>query len=107
MGIILPYWGRVRQGGKACQQGVVTVHLLTNTTIYRILYRMKVTAIIADDLVNNVKAYTRSSTVTEAITIALKDWVDIFNIRELNKKIIQNPISIDSGNQIREVNRSI
>ena len=68
---------------------------------------MKVTAIIADDLVNNVKAYTRSSTVTEAITIALKDWVDIFNIRELNKKIIQNPISIDSGNQIREVNRSI
>ena len=42
-------------------------HLLTNTIIYRIYYRMKVTAIIADDLVNNVKAYTRSSTVTEAI----------------------------------------
>jgi hypothetical protein len=68
---------------------------------------MKVTAIIADDLVNNVKAYTRSSTITEAITIALKDWVDIFNIRELNKKIIQNPICIDNGNQIREINRSI
>jgi len=86
---------------------VVTVHLLTNTIIYRIYYRMKVTAIIADDLVNNVKAYTRSSTVTEAITIALKDWVDIFNIRELNKKIIQNPICIDNGHQIREINRSI
>jgi len=86
-----------------CQRGVVTVHLLTNTT----MYRMKVTAIIADDLVNNVKTYTRSSTVTEAITIALKDWVDIFNIRELNKKIIQNPISIDNGHQIREINRSI
>jgi len=68
---------------------------------------MKVTAIIADDLVNNVKAYTRSSTVTEAITIALKDWVDIFNIKELNKKIIQNPICIDNGNRIREINRSI
>jgi hypothetical protein len=68
---------------------------------------MKVTAIIADDLVNNVKAYTRSSTVTEAITIALKDWVDIFNIRELNKKIIQTPIFINNGCQIREVNRSI
>jgi hypothetical protein len=67
---------------------------------------MKVTAIIADDLVNNVKAYTRSSTVTEAITIALKNWVDIFNIKELNKKIIQNPICIDNGNQIREINRS-
>jgi hypothetical protein len=32
---------------------------------------MKVTAIIADDLVNNVKAYTQSSTVIEAVTIAL------------------------------------
>jgi hypothetical protein len=68
---------------------------------------MKVTTIIADDLVNDVKAYTRSSTVTEAITIALKDWLDIHNIRELNKKISQNPIYIDNGQQIREINRSI
>jgi hypothetical protein len=67
---------------------------------------MKVTAIIADDLVNNVKAYTRSSTITEAITIALKDWVDIHNIKELNEKITQNPICIDNGQQIREINRS-
>jgi len=71
------------------------------------MYRMKVTAIIADDLVNNVKAYTRSSTVTEAITIALKDWLDLYNIKELNKKISQNPIQIDNYRQIREVNRSI
>jgi hypothetical protein len=44
---------------------------------------MKVTAIIADDLVNNVKAYTRSSTVTEAITIALQDWLDVHAITEM------------------------
>jgi hypothetical protein len=67
---------------------------------------MKVTAIIADDLVNDVKAYTKSSTVTEAITIALKDWVELYNIKELNKKISKNPISIDDGHQIRELNRS-
>jgi len=67
---------------------------------------MKVTAIISDDLVNNVKAYTRSSTVTEAITIALKDWLDLYNIKELNKKISQDPIHIDNGQQIRETNRS-
>jgi hypothetical protein len=66
---------------------------------------MKVTAIIADDLVNSVKAYTRSSTITEAITIALKDWVDIYQIKELNKKIAQNPIYIDDGQQIRGKNR--
>jgi hypothetical protein len=78
---------------------------LTNTKVYRIVYLMKVTAIIADDLVNNVKTYSRSSTVTETITIALKDWLDIYNIKELNKKISQNPIHIDNYQKIREMNR--
>jgi predicted methyltransferase MtxX (methanogen marker protein 4) len=68
---------------------------------------MKVTAVIADDLVNNVKAYTRSSTVTEAITIALKDWLDMHNVKELNKQIAQNPLCIDNGRQIREINRTV
>jgi hypothetical protein len=68
---------------------------------------MKVTAIIADDLVNDVKTYTRASTITEAITIVLKDWLDIYNIKELNKKISKNPIFIDNGQQIREINRLI
>ena len=67
---------------------------------------MKVTAIIPDDLVNTVKEYTQSSTITEAITIALKDWVDIHNIKELNKKIAQNPIYINNGQQIRKINRT-
>ncbi len=70
------------------------------------LYRMKVTAIIADDLINDIKAYTQSSTVTEAITIVLKDWVDIYNIKELNKEIGKNPIIIKNGQQIREINRA-
>ena len=68
---------------------------------------MKVTAIIADELVYNVKAYTRSSTVTEAITIALKDWLDIYNIKELNKQIKQNPIDIKNSKQIRDINRTL
>ena len=58
-------------------------------------------------MVNNVKAYTRSSTVTEAITIALKDWVDIYNIKELNKKIKKNPIEIKNAQNIREINRNL
>ena len=66
---------------------------------------MKVTAIISDDLINNVKAYTRSSTVTEAITIALKDWLDIYNIKELNNRISRSPINIKNGQKIRDTNR--
>ena len=68
-------------------------------------YRMKVTAIIADDLVNNVMTYTRSRTVTGAITIALKDWLDIYNIKELNKEVASNPILIKNGHKIRKINR--
>jgi hypothetical protein len=66
---------------------------------------MKVTAIIADDLINDVKAYTQSSTVTEAITIALKDWIDIYNIKELNRKIAQKPIFLKDGQKTRKINR--
>ena len=68
---------------------------------------MKVTAIIDDKLVNDVKVYTRSSTITEAITIALKDWLDMYNIKELNKKISKKPIFINDGQKIRKTNRSI
>ena len=75
--------------------------LFTDTTKYHIMYRIKVTAIIADDLVNTVKEYTQSSTVTEAITIVLKDWIDLYNIKELNRQIEQNPISIKNGQKMR------
>ena len=67
---------------------------------------MKVTAIIDDDLVNNVKFYTQSSTITEAITIALKDWLDLYTLKELNKNISKNPIFIENGQEIREINRT-
>ena len=85
----------------------ILIKALINTIIYRIVYRMKVTAIIDDDLVNNVKVLTQSSTVTEAITIALKDWLDLYNIKELNKNISNNPIYLENGQKIREMNRSI
>ena len=67
---------------------------------------MKVTAILADELISNVKAYTRSSTITEGITIALKEWVDLYNIKELNRQVKQNPIIIKHGQTIRKINRS-
>jgi hypothetical protein len=66
---------------------------------------MKVTAIIEDTLVNDVKEFTHSSTVTEAITIALRDWIDIYHIKELNKEISKKPIVIESGDKIRDANR--
>ncbi|MDR2433648.1 MAG: hypothetical protein LBD47_03670 [Treponema sp.] len=66
---------------------------------------MKVTAILADDLVNDVKAYTRRSTVTETLAVVLKEWIDLYNIRKLNRETAQSPIVIDNGQNIREINR--
>jgi hypothetical protein len=68
---------------------------------------MKVTAIIADELIQDVKEYTHGSNITEAITIALKDWVDIYNIKELNKKVANEPIIINCGDKIRKINRKL
>jgi hypothetical protein len=68
---------------------------------------MKVTAIIEDTLLNNVKEFTHSSTVTEAITIALKDWIDIYSIKELNKQVSNKPIHINTGEKIRQINRKL
>jgi len=79
----------------------------TNTIMRRIVYRMKVTAMIPDELINTVKEYTQNATITEAITIVLKDWIDIHNTKELNKKIAQNPVFVDNGQQIRETNWAI
>lgn len=67
---------------------------------------MKVTAIISDELINEVKRYSNSSTTTEAITIALKDWLDIHHIKELNARISKKPFNFDySAGEIRELNR--
>jgi hypothetical protein len=68
---------------------------------------MKITAMIDDTLVNNVKEFTHSSTITEAITIALKDWMDIYSIKELNNQISKNPIIIENGHKIRQINRKL
>jgi hypothetical protein len=59
---------------------IIFSKVLIDMIIHLTLNRMKVTAIIADDLINGVKMYTQSST-TEAITIALKDWIDMHKLK--------------------------
>jgi hypothetical protein len=96
--------GKEKHGGLG--NGVPPV-TLTNEIPCCIVYPMEVTAIIADELINEVKLYTRSATATEAITIALKDWINSYNIKELNKKISQRPVVINDAQKIRETNRLI
>jgi len=83
-------------------------YLLTYTLCFRIIYRMKVTALIPDNIINEVKNLSGGKNITESITIALTDWLKIQKIKRLNSKINSTPLMFKdnfSSNKVRELNR--
>ena len=69
---------------------------------------MKVTAIIEDDLVNEVINLSHGKNITESLTIALKEWTDLQHISSLNKKVRLKPLQFQDGftaEKIRKLNR--
>jgi len=70
---------------------------------------MKVTAIIPDKLVDEVKEFTRGKNITQSLITALQEWVELRHIKELNRSIAQEPLEFQegfSGRSIREINRT-
>ena len=70
---------------------------------------MKVTALIPDDLIIEIKQYTGGKNLTESLIAALKEWVSIRKIKELNKKVKKRPLQfIDdfSADNLRSINRN-
>jgi len=53
---------------------------------------MKVTAIIPDELIAEVRKYTKGKNITESLTIALKAWLSSEKMKELNNKIEDSPL---------------
>jgi hypothetical protein len=83
---------------------------LRYTIIYRILYRMKVTAIIPDSLIREIQQQSGGKNITESITIALKEWRNIKRLKTLNRIIEKKPLALKSAKsylRIREVNRKV
>lgn len=69
---------------------------------------MKVTAIISDELIQEVKKLSRGKNITEAITIALKEWTALNRIKELNRTIKEEPLEFDTefcAERIRDSSR--
>lgn len=69
---------------------------------------MKVTAIISDDLIEEVKKHSRGRNLTESLTIALKEWLAAKKIKDLNNMIKESPLEFNpdlSANKIRDINR--
>ncbi len=81
---------------------------LTYKIFHRILYRMKVTAIIKDNLISEVRKLAKGKNLTESLTIALKEWVALKHIKELNSIVNEHPFEFRSdlsASGIRDLNR--
>ena len=69
---------------------------------------MKVTAIIPKDLIEEVKKYSKGKNITDSLKIALREWLEIKRITELNESIAKKPLKFADGisaEKIRSINR--
>lgn len=70
---------------------------------------MKVTALLPDQLIKDVKHLSRGKNTTHALVIALSEWLSVKKVQYLNKKIAQKPLRFRKGysaESIRKLNRS-
>jgi len=69
---------------------------------------MKVTALIPDELVNEVKYYSGGKNITDSLMVALQEWISLKKIKELNQQIDRKPLEFKKGfssGKIRKLNR--
>ncbi len=81
---------------------------VTHTTLHRILDRMKVTAIVPDELVKEVQQLAKGKNLTESIVKALTEWAALRRIRELTRRVEKHPLRFQPGfsaASVRELNR--
>jgi hypothetical protein len=71
---------------------------------------MKVTAIIPDDVINDVQQYTNGKNITDSIVKALKDWLYVKRMEKLNKDLSKEPVQFKEGftaEGIRKLNNKL
>jgi len=69
---------------------------------------MKVTALIPDDLVADVRKYAAGRNLTESLIIALREWRAFQKIKALNRRVGEKPLEFAPGvsaEALREHNR--
>ncbi|MFQ5753343.1 MAG: DUF2191 domain-containing protein [bacterium] len=69
---------------------------------------MKVTALIPDELVADVKQLTRGKNITDSLIKALTEWVSIQKIKSLNAQVGKTPLVFKEGfnaSSTRKINR--
>jgi hypothetical protein len=69
---------------------------------------MKVTALIPDEIINDVKDLTHGKNITESLILALTEWVRMKKLKKLKDKIKATPLSFQtefSADSVRALNR--
>ena len=69
---------------------------------------MKVTALIPDDLIKEVRQFASGKNLSESLIIALKEWSSIQKLKTLKNKIKKKPIKFSEGftaDSVRSLNR--
>lgn len=75
---------------------------------HRIIDRMKVTALLPDKLVEEVKAHAKGQTLTESLTLALEEWLRLRKLAKLTSEVQDRPLEFSKGftaSRIRKLNR--
>lgn len=55
---------------------------------------MKVTALIPDNLINEVKDLAHGKNITESLIVALREWSSIQKIKLLKEKVREQSLSL-------------
>lgn len=67
---------------------------------------MKVTAMIDDALINEAIKYSNAKTITEAVKVALTEYIAVKKLKELSEKIKKTPLKFKhTAEEIRSLNR--
>jgi glutathione S-transferase len=70
---------------------------------------MKVTALMPDDLVQEIKRYSSGRNLTESLIGALREWLAARKLRELNSALEKHPLVFGddiSAASLRSANRN-
>ena len=69
---------------------------------------MKVTALIPDDLISEVRDLSAGKNITESLIIALKEWIALQKVRQTRDKIKVRPLTFYenfNADKVRGLNR--
>ena len=71
---------------------------------------MKVTAIIPDEIIRDVKKFTEGKNITDSLIKALNDWLYQKRIENLNERLSRDPVKFREGfsaESVRKLNKRI